>query len=334
MALPLDLPLQRPRVGRNPDRRPIGLGPQRGRREIAQGLADPRAGFSEHKPGLALARARQESEGGRGGEVGLGRTRFVQARAGQKLREPVPRQVRVDRLGARLARRRLVLPFLQPGPDVETGAAPGPAHWLQPQRLNGQRAPGPAGPRQGLRNGQRLLAAWPGRSGELRQQGLRRQPQRRGLGFDRTGFGLSQRDGEAGRRRGAELRRPDECVELEHVEQIAGAGGSAQAQAPGRQAGLTEQRHAVSIAHGAWLAVEVECERRPAPRRASASPRRGRSPAPLSVPASPPAPTGNRRLRLWSTRRRGSGSPGQSSACSSDPEQDRPLSRKWSHARA
>ena len=85
MALPFDLPLQGAGVGGDPDGGTIGLGPQTGGRQIAEGLADAGARLRQHHARLALALARLEDVGGLKGVLGLGRAGFIQSRAGQQL---------------------------------------------------------------------------------------------------------------------------------------------------------------------------------------------------------------------------------------------------------
>jgi hypothetical protein len=59
-ALALDLPLQGARVGGDPDRRPVGLGPEGGGRQVPQGLADPGPGL---RPASCAARLRARAAG-------------------------------------------------------------------------------------------------------------------------------------------------------------------------------------------------------------------------------------------------------------------------------
>ena len=62
-----------------PAGRPVGLGPQRGGRQVAQGLADAGAGLGQHHARLALLFAGRKGEGGFGGELRLCGPRLVQA---------------------------------------------------------------------------------------------------------------------------------------------------------------------------------------------------------------------------------------------------------------
>ena len=96
-ALALDLPLQRTGVGRNPDARTVGPGPQRGRREIAEGLADPGASFRQHHHRLAVSHPRLKGERDLGRVFRLPRARFVEAGALEKFGQPRGRFFRVDR---------------------------------------------------------------------------------------------------------------------------------------------------------------------------------------------------------------------------------------------
>jgi hypothetical protein len=220
-ALALDLALQGAGVGRDPHR-PVGLGPQRGRGQVAQGLADPGAGLGQHHVRLALALARLEGEGGLGGVVGLGDAGLVQARALQQFGQPDARPFGIDRLGAGLAGRRLGPPTRQPRPDVEarernccrpgpSAAAPITAGPRASRRGPGSRRP-PAPPRGGL-----------GASGPVRQQGVGGLAQGLRPGLGALGLGQAQGLGQAGGGRGAELGRADEGEQLQRVEDAGGA---------------------------------------------------------------------------------------------------------------
>ncbi len=110
------------------------------------------------------------------------------------------------------------------------------AHRTALQRLHHRRAPGPAGPRQGLGRGQGLV---PGREGPLRhllQQHSAALPERRGLGRRAAGLGQAQSHRQPRRRGRAEPRRPHEGVELQRVEDVLGPGRRLQPQPPGGQA--------------------------------------------------------------------------------------------------
>src|SRR5262249_6523623 len=64
-----DLTLEVPRVGGNPKTGAVLLGPERGRRQIAEGLARTRARFNESDARTAWTLPRRESIRGRGGEL-------------------------------------------------------------------------------------------------------------------------------------------------------------------------------------------------------------------------------------------------------------------------
>ena len=244
MALALDLALQGAGVGRDPHRRPIGLGPQAGRRQIGQGLADAGAGLGQHHARLALALARLEGEGGLGGVFALGRACLVQAHAAQHVGEAPLRALRRDRLGARLARRRLVLPFGDAAPGLQPRAAEALAHRPRAQGGDAGGRPGPVGAAQGLGQGQALLARGPGLLGQFGQELGAGVLQRLGLLGRRLGFGHAQGLGQADGGRRAEPRRSHEGVELEPIVEVARAGRGRQAQPPRRQARMGEQRPA------------------------------------------------------------------------------------------
>ena len=119
VALALDLALEGAGIGGDPDGRTVGLGPERGRGEVAQGLTDAGASLSQHHARLAFPFAGLEGESGFGGEFCLGRAGFVQSGGGQELRQARGGLLRLERFGARLAGRRLVLPLGDPRPGIK-----------------------------------------------------------------------------------------------------------------------------------------------------------------------------------------------------------------------
>ncbi len=235
MALTLDLPLQGAGVGGDPYGWAVGLGPQRGRREIGQGLADAGARLCQHHARLALPLARLEGVGGLGGVFGLRGTGLIQPTAGEQLLQPRLRRLRFDGLGAWLTGRRLVLPLGNARPHLQARTAIALADWLGAQGLDHRRGPGPAGARQGLGDRQSLLAAGLGSLGQLRQQhaAARGQGLRLGRGAGRLGHAHGQRH--AHRRRRAEPGRADEGIELQRVENVLGARRALESQPPGGQ---------------------------------------------------------------------------------------------------
>src|SRR5690554_974740 len=76
VELTVDLLLKIAGVGGQPNRRPILLRPQARRRNVAQGLAYPRAGFGKNETRLSLRFARREGRAGRRGVVRLLGTRL------------------------------------------------------------------------------------------------------------------------------------------------------------------------------------------------------------------------------------------------------------------
>ena len=228
MALALDLALQGAGVGRDPDRRPVGLGPQARRARDSPGSCRRRC---RPRPASCAARprvARLEGEGGLGGEVGLGRARLVEARGLQQLRpagcgrcsgstgaEPAsPRGASSSHSG-------------QARPDVEARAAI-LALAQRPARSapSTASAPGPAGAAQGLGQGQGLLAA-ADRRGSASSASRAAAASRSAAACASAPLGSgrpSARARPAGE--GAQnRRRPHEGEQLQRVEQVGDRGG-------------------------------------------------------------------------------------------------------------
>jgi hypothetical protein len=240
-GLALDLALEGAGVGGDPDGRAVGLGPQGGGREVAQGLADPGAGLGQHHIGFALAVARREDEGGFGGVVGLGGAGLVEAGGLQEGGQAGAGVGGVDRLGAGLAGRGLGLPFGEARPDVEAGGAELVAGGLGAERADHRGAPGPAGAGEGFGEGEGFFAAGRGVVGEVGQQGVGGELEGLGLLLGGLGFGEAEGLGEAGGRGGGELGGAGEGEELKGVEDAGAARRGVEAEAPRGHAGVGEE---------------------------------------------------------------------------------------------
>ena len=219
VELVVDLALQVAGVGGDPDRRAVPLRPQRGRRHVAQGLADAGAGFDQHDVGLVLLLARREGLARRRCVVALGRPRLGHVGpGGDQLGEAQASLARLDGLAARRRRGRRLFPLRQAPPDVEAGAGPRLLDGVIDAE-GGQHRIAP-----------RPLAARHGRGGVLEfGRGQRRHvfqlvdQRARHLGqgghfFLRRGrHDKIERFAEPARRRQAEARRPDEGEEFQQV---------------------------------------------------------------------------------------------------------------------
>ena len=236
VELVVDLALQVAGVGGDPDRRAVLLRPQRGRRDIAQGLADAGAGLDQHHVGLVLLLARREGLAGGRCVVALGRPRLGHVGAGRDhLRQAQARLARLDRLAARRRRGRRLLPDRQALPDVEAGAG---ARLLDrvidAQRRQHGVAPRPLAARHGrggvleFRRGQRRHVL------ELVEQRARDLGQGGDFFFRRGRHAEIERLAQAARRRQAEARRPHEGEELEKVARRAGRPARAVPPLPAR----------------------------------------------------------------------------------------------------
>ncbi len=225
----VDLVLQVARVGRDPHGPVILLGPQARRREIAQRLADAGAGFREHDGGAVLACPRRERRRQGGGVVGLARPRF--GVGAQQVGEPAPRLILLDRRVAGGRRRRVLGNLRQAAPRLKAARTRRHAR----QRGLDEASPRPARGRHRAGDRGRLGIA---RLGERTQQGSGDARQRQGFGRA-SGRALEpDRVGEAARGRHAELRRPREREQLEHVE----AAQARQIQPPRQGARVADQR--------------------------------------------------------------------------------------------
>ena len=160
-AFARDLALQGAGIGRDPDRRAIGLGPERGGGQIGKRLANPGSGLGQHHARLTLALARLKGKGRFCGIIGLGWPSLIQTRSCQELSQPRARRLWTDRLIARFARRGMIFPFGDARPDIHAAGARAIAHGTRPDRRNHQRRPGPTGAAQGLGQAQGILTAWP-----------------------------------------------------------------------------------------------------------------------------------------------------------------------------
>ncbi|MNJ49203.1 hypothetical protein D3C77_444220 [compost metagenome] len=183
-ALAVDLALQGAGIGRDPRRPGVALGPQAGGRQIAQGLARSGAGLGQQDARAPLLVARREGVSRLGRIVGLGGPRLVQARGLKQLVQTDAGALGIDRRRPGLAARRLVLPLLQPRPNVEARAALlAIAQRSGAQGLKHARRPAPSRPlqRQGQRIG--LLTSRIGGRGQFGQQVGGGGAQGGGLGF-------------------------------------------------------------------------------------------------------------------------------------------------------
>ena len=219
VELVVDLALQVAGVGGDPYRRAVLFRPQRGRGDIAQGLADAGAGLDQHHVGSVLLLARREGLAGGRCVVALGRPRLGHVGAGRDhLRQAQARLARLDRLAARRRRGWRLLPDRQALPDVEAGAG---ARLLD-RVIDAQRgqhgiAPRPLAARHGrggvleLGRGQRCHVV------QLVEQCARDLGQGGDFFFRRRRHAEIERLAQAARRRQAEARRPHEGEELEKV---------------------------------------------------------------------------------------------------------------------
>ena len=211
--------LQVPRVGGNPDRRAVGLGPQARRRDIAQRLADAGPGLGQHEARRAVLIARGEGLGHGRGVIRLAGSWF--GILAQQVGQPVARIGGMDRLVARRRRGRFLLPFRQAAPDLQP--APGRRRGLVDARPHGgqhEMPPGPAARRHGPGDGDRLRLGADG--GQPLQQRLRHGPKRDGLGLMVVGNRQPQRGGQPARRRHAEPPGMDEGEQLQQIQRREG----------------------------------------------------------------------------------------------------------------
>ena len=148
VKLLVDLALQVARVRGEPDRALVALCPEARRRDVAQGLADARAGLRQHHVGVFLRFHRIEGRACRRGIVRLlgPGLRTV----AEQVHEALARGCGRDRVVPRRRRRRALLPFLEAGPDGERTRIVVPARTRRPVPAGLQRgchriAPGPAG---------------------------------------------------------------------------------------------------------------------------------------------------------------------------------------------
>ena len=220
VELVVDLALQVAGVGSDPDRGAVLLGPQAGRRDIAQRLADAGAGLDQHDVGLALLLARREGLARGRGIVALGRPRLGHVGAGgDHLRQAQPRLARLDRLARGWWRGRWLLPLRQALPDVEAGAGTDlAAGRVEAERGQHGLAPCPLAARHAERHVGQLAVRQRRHVLELVEQDARRLGQAGRLLLGRLGHRQVERLGEAARRRQAELCRPHEGEQFEQVE--------------------------------------------------------------------------------------------------------------------
>ena len=200
VPLAVELALQRLGEGRDPDRPARRLGPQRGRGEIGEGLADPGPGLGQQHVGRILGALGREHLGDRLGHRLLALARLDPP--GQRI-ELGPRRGGVDQHGQRRRLRRRFVPRLQ-AREQHPLAALGP---FEPGA--DERRPAPAEPVQGRVRRPRPFALVPARIGEHGEQPLGDPPQRRrGLGLARRRL-EPERSAQA-RPRSAPRTAPDE----------------------------------------------------------------------------------------------------------------------------
>ena len=111
-----DLALQVAGVGGNPQARSVLLRPQRGRRQIGQGLAGSGAGLHQRHAGRAGIRARAEGIGG-----GFAIGRLFRARRSHQSHQARLRFLRLDWLRTGRAHRRFIFPLRQRAPSFQPG---------------------------------------------------------------------------------------------------------------------------------------------------------------------------------------------------------------------
>ncbi len=209
----VDLALQVARVGREPYRALVLLGPQAGRRDIAEGFSDAGPGLGQDGARRVGTLARREGSGDGGGVIGLFRPRLG---IGPEQRgEAPPRFIRRHRVVAGRRRRGALLPLRQVLPNAQSGS---PSHGPRFGRRQGsehRRAPAPAGALGDFGKGPALD----------RVVGAQFLQQRAG-GIDQRHAGIGhrprRREGECGgdpaRCRDAENRWPHKGEEFEDVE--------------------------------------------------------------------------------------------------------------------
>jgi len=248
VQLAVDLGLQVAGEGRDPDRAAVALGPEAGRRQIAQRLADAGPGLGQHQIGLVRRLFRREGGADRRGVIrllrpglgGLGARAAMARPALDQVGQPGARVGRIDRVMAGWVDRTRLLPFRQARPDVE---AREPA---RPSRQRGgaqgrqhRRAPGPVTGHHQLRQfGQDRRRGL----GDAVEQDRHRIGQAHGLVFERTRAAQAQGTHQPARRRQAELPRAGEGEQLERVE----GAQLAQIEPPRRRAAVGQQRRLVA----------------------------------------------------------------------------------------
>ena len=133
-----NLALQVARIGRDPHRALVPLGPQARRRDIAERLADPGAGLGEHRLRLIGLVARREGGGDRAGVIGLLRPGF--GALAEQLREAAAGLVGADRIVAGWGGGRALLPLVErlPGAQADRPALIGCRQRGQHRRPPGQ----------------------------------------------------------------------------------------------------------------------------------------------------------------------------------------------------
>ena len=272
VELTIDLALEILRVGREPDRALIALGPEARGREIAERLADAGAGLGNHDVRLARRLARLKRGRDRRGVVRL--LRPVLGRRANQGREP-PARVRdrhAEMIGRRL--RRLILPLRKPVPHRERAdvASRGIALQRGPratghERREHRRSPQPAGTRHERRELHRLGRRAHGLA-KARKQRFRRNDQKRGFVLEAPGLSEPKRQRKAARGRQAEARRLDEREQLEQIARGERLHADATRHHPRvadqrRRLGLGKARGGLRRVQRDQLALAVEPQRTP-----------------------------------------------------------------------
>ncbi len=153
-----NLALQVAGVGRDPHRALVLLGPQAGRGDVAERLADPGAGLGEHRLRRVRPLARREGGGDRGGVIGLLRPRL--GALAEQRGEPAAGILGRHWCVAGRRRGRPLLPFGEALPCPQPGGAARRPGLRCRQRRQHRRAPAPAGPPGQLGEGAGIRVAF------------------------------------------------------------------------------------------------------------------------------------------------------------------------------
>ena len=215
----VDLALQVARVGRDPDRGAVLLGPQAGGRDIAQGLADAGAGLDQHDMGFAFLLARRKGCAGGRGIVALGRPGLGHVGAGRdEMGQAQSRFARFDGLAAWRRCGRRLFPYGQALPDIEARAGAGfAAPFIDAERVQHRIAPAPSATGHGQRRFLHFGRSEGSHVVELVEQRARELGQGGHLLLGRRGDFEAERLAQAAHGRQAEARRSHEGEEFEQV---------------------------------------------------------------------------------------------------------------------